>query len=120
MAQANSASDTMLAHAWRYFELHANQRMSVFNFVLALSGVASAGLAALLQGSSRLSFLGVLRGVLLALVAFVFWKLDQRVSFLIKHAEAALSELEHALPDERARLFLCEPAKTDVVSSGGW
>ena len=116
----DSASDAMLTHAWRYFELHANQRMSVFNFFLALSGVVSAGLAALMQGSAQLSFLGALLGLLLILVSFVIWKLDQRVSFLIKHAETALSELESALPDERARLFLREPSKTDAVSSGHW
>jgi hypothetical protein len=56
----HSVSDTVLTHAWRYFELHANQRMSVFNFFLALSGVVSAGLAALVQGSAHLIFLGIL------------------------------------------------------------
>ena len=35
----HSVSDTVLPHAWLYFELHANQRMPVFNFSLALSGV---------------------------------------------------------------------------------
>jgi len=90
----HSVSDTVLTHAGRYFELHANQRMSVFNFFLALSGVVSAGLAALVQGSAHLIFLGILLGLLLVLVSFIFWKLDQRVSFLIKHAEDALSELE--------------------------
>jgi hypothetical protein len=116
----DSASDAVLMHAWRYFELHANQRMSVFNFFLALSGVVSAGLAALVQEDPHSSFLGVLLGLLLILVSFVFWKLDQRVSFLIKHAESALSELEGALPNKQARLFLCEPSKTDAVTSGHW
>jgi hypothetical protein len=117
---SDSASDGMLTHAWRYFELHANQRMSVFNFFLALSGIVSAGLAALLQGGAQLSFLGILLGVLLILVPVLFWKPDQRVSFLIKHAETALSELEGALPHEPARLFQCEPPKTDGVTSGHW
>jgi hypothetical protein len=114
-------SDTVLTHAWRYFELHANQRMSIFNFFLVLSGVISTGLAASIQGSAYLGCVGVFLGILLTLVSFVFWKLDQRVSFLIKHAENALSEIECALPDECTRLFLHERGKTAVaVSSGRW
>ena len=117
---ADLAADAMLTHAWRYFELHAHQRMSVFNFFVALSGAVSAGLAAIVQGSAQVSFLGIVLGILLIMVSFVFWKPDQRTSFLIKHAEAALSVLERALPDERARLFLYEPFKTDAAASGNW
>jgi hypothetical protein len=108
-----------LEHSWRYFELHAKQRMTVFNYFLVLSGVIAAGLAAAIQGSPRLALLGIALGLLLALVAFVFWKLDQRVSFLIKHAEAALTDVERTLPDPSAQLFLSEPSRTDrAVASG--
>jgi hypothetical protein len=115
-------SEVLLEHAWRYFQLHANQRMSVFNFFLVLSGAVAAGLAATVQGSQRFSSLGVALGLLLALVSFVFWKLDQRVSFLIKHAECALSELEKTLPAESARLFILEPsrAKTAAEAASWW
>ena len=114
-------SHALLEHSWRYFELHANQRMTVFNFFLVLSGAIAAGLAATIQGSARLAMLGVALGALLALVAFVFWKLDQRVSFLIKHAEAALADVERALPEQSAQLFLSEPNKTEhVVATGNW
>ncbi|MGL4573889.1 MAG: hypothetical protein ACRCV9_03780, partial [Burkholderiaceae bacterium] len=99
-------------HAWKYFELHANQRLAIFNFFLVLSGALAAGMAATLQGSQRFSSLGIALGVLLAFVSFLFWKLDQRVSFLIKHAEAALSEVEVLFPDADARVFLQEPSKT--------
>ena len=115
-------SEGLLEHAWRYFELHANQRMSLFNYFLVLSGAVAAGLAATLQGSQRFSSLGVALGLLLALVSFVFWKLDQRVSFLIKHAESALSELEKTIPAESARLFSLEPsrAKTAAEAASWW
>jgi len=119
MADPSGVSEAALEHARRYFELHANQRMSLFNFFLLLAGVFAAGLAALVQGSERLAILGVVLGLMLALVSFVFWKLDQRVSFLIKHAEAALSELEKRIPEERVRLFLNEPALTSVACSTG-
>ena len=116
-----SRSETSLDHAWRYFELHATQRMSVFNFFLVLSGLIAAGFAASIEGSPRLAPLGVALGLLLALVSFVFWKLDQRVSFLIKCSEKALAEIELALPDECVRLFRLEPKHTEsVVHSGHW
>lgn len=115
MAEPNE--EKALDHAWRYFELHANQRMAVFNFFLVLASLVSAGLAAAVQGSERLGVLGIVLGILLALVSFVFWKLDQRASFLIKHAESALVGLESILPTENARLFLNEPALTKNASS---
>jgi hypothetical protein len=30
----------MMDHAWRYFELHASQRMSLFNFFLVLAALS--------------------------------------------------------------------------------
>jgi hypothetical protein len=113
----NSTREVMLEHTWRYFELHANQRMSVFNFFLVMSGALAAGIAASLQGSPNLAAVGVVLGVLLSLVSFVFWKLDQRVSFLIKHAETALAEMESSLLTERARLFSLEPMSTAAAGS---
>jgi hypothetical protein len=109
-------------HAWKYFELHANQRIAVFNFFLVLSGALSAGIAATLQGSQHFALLGVGLGVLLALVAFVFWKLDQRVSFLVKHAESALVQIEGAFPDPSLQLFHREPSLTAAAkeASGLW
>jgi hypothetical protein len=43
-----------LDHAWRYFSLHAEQRMTVFNFYVASAGLALTGLAwTLADGSTR-------------------------------------------------------------------
>lgn len=39
-----SARDT-LEHAWRYFALHAGQRMSLFNYFVLCFAFVSAGLA---------------------------------------------------------------------------
>lgn len=101
-----------LEHAWRYFALHANQRMLVFNFYLVLSGLVLAALAKALEGDVAPPWFSILLGIFLAVVSFVFWKLDQRTCFLIKHAEEALAELELALPSERARLFRLESDRT--------
>lgn len=76
------------------------------SFFLFASGAIAAGLAATLQGTPRFSSLGIALGALLMLVSFIFWKLDQRVSFLIKHAEQALAETEQAFSAKEACLFL--------------
>jgi hypothetical protein len=108
----------MLDHAWRYFELHANQRMSLFNFFLVLSSFVAAGLGASLQLRGTLELMGVGLGVTLTTVSFTFWKLDQRTSFLIKHAERAVAEIESGFSLSTARLFSSEARVTArVVSS---
>lgn len=117
-SKRESASDKdMLEHAWRYFALHAQQRIAVFNFFLILSGLVAAGLAACIQRRDRFQLLGVFLGLLLALVSFIFWKLDQRTSFLVKHGEGAIAELERLLPNAAARLVLNERGRTQVAIS---
>ena len=107
---------SMREHAWHYFELHANQRIAVFNFFLLTSGAIAAGLATTLQGTPRFASLGIALGALLILVSFIFWKLDQRASFLIKHAENALAETEQEFSAREACLFLFEPKATKSAS----
>ncbi len=101
-----------LEHAWRYFDLHAQQRMTVFNFFLFLVGLVGAGIAASIQAAIQLSLLGCFLGLLLGFISFIFWKLDQRVSFLIKRAEVAMASLEAQLPNGTSRLFSSEPPLT--------
>ena len=107
------ADDKRLEHAWNYFELHAQQRISVFNYFVVLSGILAAGLAASVQGPERLASVGVALGALLILLSFVFWKLDQRTAFLIKHAEEVLKACEPTT----APLFSDEETKTDTAKA---
>lgn len=113
MSNNDASGKEMLEHAWRYFALHAEQRISIFNFFLILSGIVVAGLAACLQLHGPFQLLGVVLGALLALVSFTFWKLDQRTSFLIKHAENAITELEQSFPIQSSRLISSERIRTD-------
>jgi hypothetical protein len=109
-------------HAWRYFDLHAQQRMTVFNFFLFLVGLVGAGIATSAQAAKELAILGCFLGLLLAFISFIFWKLDQRVSFLMKRAELAMASLESQLPNDIARLFNGEPPLTaEACATGnGW
>ncbi len=106
-------------YAWNYFQFHASQRMSTFNFFVVFCALLTAGLAGTIGRNSHNHLLGVLLGVSLMTVSFVFWKLDQRVRFLIKHAEAALKKIERAWKESPDKvesdcllLFCSEERKT--------
>jgi len=96
-------------HAWRYFDLHAGQRMTMFNYFTVLAGITLAGIGATLQAATSFSAIGIALGLLLSLLSFVFWKLDQRVAFLVKHAEMAHENAEAKLLPMSTRLFCTEP-----------
>lgn len=113
-----ATEDKALEHAWAYFSLHAAQRITVFNYFVVFAGILCTGLAATMQAPIRLAFVGIALGLLLTALAFLFWKLDERTSFLIKHAEETIKRLEPSL----ATLLTVEVAKTDhaQVNDGLW
>lgn len=84
-------------HAWDYFALHADQRLRMFHFFIILeTGLVAAMLLAVRVGSGgEATNLFWPIGVLMALLSFVFWKLDQRTKGLIKVAEEALRFFEN-------------------------
>lgn len=116
VVSASAAEQAALEHLWRYFELHANQRFSVFNFYTVLIGFVSAGLGVALQGSQRFAVLGIVLGLLISLLSFVFWKLDQRGSMLIKYAEKMIEHVEIQSVGEEGAIFAGEPAERERVS----
>lgn len=79
--------------AWDYFDLHATQRLTTFNFYIVISSVIATALFTILQ-SSQAPRIGWLLGGLLVFFSFVFWKLDSRNRDLIRGAEAALKYFE--------------------------
>jgi hypothetical protein len=97
-----------MEHLWRFFALHAQQRVSVFNFFVVLAGVISAAIGGALQAGRPLSVVVIALGLLLPLLSFVFWRLDQRNSDLIKISERALRSAEMACLPDYARIFVRE------------
>ncbi|NKB65750.1 MAG: hypothetical protein GKR89_01695 [Candidatus Latescibacteria bacterium] len=107
-------------YAWDYFHLHSTQRMSVFNFFTFLAALMTTGLVTTFGPNFQAHSLGIALGALLSLIAFVFWKLDQRTRFLIKNAEEALKELEGSIGGEQdqphpATLFRYEEHRTSAA-----
>ena len=86
----NFNSEQLVEHAWKYFILHSTQRMTLFNYFLFIMAALGAGLGATLQASNKLAYMGVFLSFFVIVVSIVFWKLDQRTSFLIKQSENVL------------------------------
>ncbi len=102
--------------------------MATFNFFVIIVALLTAGLAGTFKEDYEYQFIGVVLGLSMAVIAFVFWKIDQRVRHLIKHAESALKEIEkqsvkakHQDLNRKLSLFSSEEEKTaDIRSQHGW
>jgi hypothetical protein len=68
-----------------------------------------AGIGATLQASNDLLYMGTFLSIFVVLVSIVFWKLDQRTSFLIKQSESILETLENN-SDSAIGIFINENA----------
>lgn len=79
-------------HAWKWFELHASQRMQLFRFYIILVGICLAGYAT--ARKEGIFPFQVLLPVFGTLVTFCFISLDSRTRRLIKIAEVALDSIE--------------------------
>jgi hypothetical protein len=81
-------------YVWDYFHMHASQRLTTFNFYIVISTLLATGLFATLRGDIRVQPYGIVLGLLLILLSFVFYKLDQRNKVFISNAENALKYIE--------------------------
>jgi len=80
-------------YAWKYFALHADQRIKTFNFFLVLCTFTTGGLIALLKDAQD-ARLGAPVALAVTFISFIFWRLDIRNKELIHGSEAALILLE--------------------------
>lgn len=103
-------------YAWKYFQLHASQRMSSFNYFVTTATFLTASLVAVIKTNYLGDRLSMFLGVGLCVVSFIFWKLDQRTRHLIWLAEAALKKLEEQWSEDSLKsgicLFTCEEMAT--------
>ena len=97
-ADKADAQSAAREYAWNWFAYHAGQRQAVFRFYLVLSGAtltAYFGMANIEDvGLKSMAFWF---GGILAIISFLFWRLDVRSIALIKHSEAFLKVEEERL-----------------------
>lgn len=79
-------------YAWKWFEYHASQRTSMFNFFLIATGILANAYVGLLK--EKLFTLAVWLGIMGALTSLAFLLLDCRNLGLVHMGEDILRELE--------------------------
>lgn len=88
---------------WDHFKFNAEQRLKIFNFFVLFSIFANGGVFTAIQYHVA-SFVLVLLGLFLALLAAVFGIVDARSHQLIELTIPALKEIESSFPPSH-RLF---------------
>ena len=94
---------------WEHFRFNAEQRLKSFNFFVLLSIFANGGVFTAIQYHVA-SFVLVLLGLFLALLAAVFAIADARSHQLIELTIPALKEIESGFPESH-RLFAIDAGK---------
>lgn len=91
--------------AWKYFQQHAQQRITYLNYFVVLSTVLTTGLVTTFQYNFNLPILGVAIGCVQSFLAFVFWKIDVRNKFLTKNAENIIKNIEQEYDADGAKSY---------------
>jgi hypothetical protein len=68
----------ILTLSWNYFQQHAQQRLSLFNFFVVFASLMTTGLISTFQTKYEIHFIGIGVGLVLAFISFIFWKIDER------------------------------------------
>ena len=127
MSEGKDPLDGLEERAWAAFALHAGQRLTTFNFFIILSSLLIGAMVTTFQKDFRVPYLGAVIGVLLALLAFIFWRIDVRNKQLIKLSEKAIRYFEERAPKPEgmsyhpAAFFTREARETDERKTpSGW
>lgn len=80
--------------ACKHFLQHAQQRIQYFNFFVIFSTILTTGVVSTFQKDFQARYLGIGLGLVQIFLAFMFRKIDDRNSFLTKHSEKIIKELE--------------------------
>ena len=115
----DNAYENARNYIWNYFELHAKQRLTTFNYYIVISTLLASGYLLAIQ---NVTFLSLLLSIVLMLLSFIFWKLDLRNKQLIKNSENALkfierkeSTQENEEQSEILQIFSYEEKQTDAL-----
>lgn len=107
MAENSLTPKEALTYGWNYFQLHATQRMSLFNFFIILASLLTTGIVTTSQDKFGIEHLPVVLSLMLIVLSVVFWKLDGRVKFLLKHVEDVLKNVEASTKGNKEEDMFC-------------
>jgi hypothetical protein len=87
----DDSHELLRQYIWNYFQVHASQRLTTFNFYILISTVISTGFLIVI---ANMPIFALVLSIMLISLSFVFWKLDIRNKQLIRTAESGLKYLE--------------------------
>jgi hypothetical protein len=90
MATDKRAEETALEYGFKWFEFHAQQRITTFNLYLIVYSGLAAAVSFLLK--EKLPLGSILISLMMIGVSILFWQLDVRNRQLIKIGESILSD----------------------------
>jgi hypothetical protein len=83
-------------YAWKWFSYHADQRVKMFNFMLAIFGIFAAAVVGAVANHLPAGFTAILCGIAAAL-GLIFPRLDRRNRDLVWLGEELLAHLERTV-----------------------
>lgn len=105
----------VLEMSWDYFKLLAQQRVTHFNLFIVILGAMSAVLATQLYTDLRGNLISLALSIVQLLLCFIFYKIDVRNKFLIKHNEQIIIEYESKFDKRVPKIFYSEKNKTQCI-----
>ena len=100
--------------AWKFFQQHAQQRISYFNFFVVFSTILISGYVNALN--INMPLMGIIIGFVEIFISFIFIKIDERNKFLTKISENIIKKIEEDTEfseNENYSLFLKEEIFTN-------
>lgn len=98
-----------LEHAWNYFQIHANQRISLFRFYIVFFSIYVTGAGFLLVRFPYNRIFDELSAITISIafiiITIMFQLLDLRNRQLIHYAERALRDIEKNFDNKIYRVF---------------
>jgi len=91
MSDDKNNHEYLRQYIWNYFQVHASQRLTTFNFYILISTVIATGFLIIIRD---MLILALILSIILIFLSFIFWKLDTRNKQLITNAEDGLKYLE--------------------------
>jgi hypothetical protein len=128
MNSDNCKNKLELDHAWRYFELHANQRISLFRYYVVIFSLYITGIGFMLirfdhlvrssgKASSVEEIFVIIFSAIFMIITLIFFHLDQRNRDLIHLSEDALVQLENNFNfTDEIKIFNREKVSSDNCS----
>jgi hypothetical protein len=90
MTKGKTVEETTLEYGFRWFEFHAQQRITTFNFYLVIYAGLAGAISFMLKEKFQLG--SILISLIMIGVSILFWQLDVRNRQLIKIGESILSD----------------------------